>query len=121
MKCSIRSQGWKGSVKGRHFVLALLDYFAEKVRSSNQSVPDATSAPPSPPPSSVPVTDIPSIDVTLTADLTVKKDKREVEDEWAFQYINILHVQPLLEAFDDDATGYVICLFRSKRLTPSSD
>ena len=29
------------------------------------------------------------------------------EDEWALEYITISHVQPLLEAFDDDASTLV--------------
>ena len=28
-------------------------------------------------------------------------------DEWAFQYINIVYLQPIMEAFDDDGTGYI--------------
>ena len=28
-----------------------------------------------------------------------------VEDEWALQYISISRIQPLLEAFDDDASS----------------
>lgn len=30
-----------------------------------------------------------------------------VEDEWALQYISISRIQPLLEAFDDDASSLV--------------
>lgn len=29
------------------------------------------------------------------------------EDQWALQYLNLLHLQPIMEAFDDDGTGFV--------------
>lgn len=29
------------------------------------------------------------------------------DDLWALAHLNILHVQPILEAFDDDGTGFV--------------
>ena len=32
---------------------------------------------------------------------------RGVEDEWALKYISISRIQPLLEAFDDDASSLV--------------
>ena len=28
-------------------------------------------------------------------------------DEWAFEYISIAYLQPIMEAFDDDGSGYV--------------
>ncbi len=28
-------------------------------------------------------------------------------DRWALAYFNVAHVQPILEAMDDDATGFI--------------
>ena len=28
-------------------------------------------------------------------------------DDWAFEYINAKYLQPIMEAFDDDGSGYV--------------
>jgi hypothetical protein len=28
-------------------------------------------------------------------------------DGWAFKYIDVMWVQPILEAFDDDASGFI--------------
>ncbi len=28
-------------------------------------------------------------------------------DQWALPYINLLRIQPLMEAFDDDVSGFV--------------
>ena len=28
-------------------------------------------------------------------------------DDWAFEFINAKYLQPIMEAFDDDASGYV--------------
>ena len=29
------------------------------------------------------------------------------QDEWTLEYINITRVQPIIEAFDDDASGFI--------------
>ncbi|KAK7062915.1 hypothetical protein VNI00_000413 [Paramarasmius palmivorus] len=71
-----KEMNWKGSVKARHFVLALHDHFNERPRviTSHRS----------------------------SAGLNFLN-----ENEWPLSYININHVQPILEAFDDDGTGFV--------------
>lgn len=28
-------------------------------------------------------------------------------DDWAFEYINTKYLQPIMEAFDDDGSGYI--------------
>ncbi|KAJ7065527.1 hypothetical protein C8F01DRAFT_982091, partial [Mycena amicta] len=92
-----KDQGWKGSVKARHFVLALNDYYTEKfsardIASLANSV--AGSAPPSP--------------IISPVDGTLLLPAPEMEDDrWALSYINVAHLQPILEAVDDDGTGFV--------------
>jgi hypothetical protein len=73
-------QGWKGSTKARHLILALRDHYAELHRSKGKQDPEAS------------------------RDAAVP---RALEDTWALPYISILRVQPLIEAFDDDASGFV--------------
>jgi hypothetical protein len=69
-----RPQGWRGSVKTRHFVMALRDYFHEKWGSSVQAVPNPDNA---------------------------------GSDNWALAYLSVVRLQPISEAFDDDASGFV--------------
>ncbi|KAJ7578160.1 hypothetical protein C8J56DRAFT_797697, partial [Mycena floridula] len=80
-----KDMGWKGSVKARHFVLALHDYFTEKFEQPNiqQSSVDSKGR---------------------NWNLVAKKPK---DDRWTLAYINVSHVQPILEAFDDDGTGFI--------------
>jgi hypothetical protein len=98
-------------VKGRHFVLALNDYFAEKVRTAEAQASAAVTTihtrSPSPVPSIV-ASDVAIGDVVLNSAFAENQAKKANEDVWALAYINLLHVQPLLEAFDDDGTGYLL-------------
>lgn len=75
-------QGWRGSTKARHFVLALRDYYTEKYHDGSVRLGDAGAA----------------IQCTLA---------ESQKDAWALPYISMLHIQPLIEAFDDDASGFV--------------
>lgn len=76
-------QAWRGSVKARHFVMSLRDYFHEKWTSAREHK-ESNQNPLSP----------------GTADI----DKA---DEWALAYLNVVRMQPITEAFDDDASGFV--------------
>ncbi|KAF8989784.1 hypothetical protein BDQ17DRAFT_1288362 [Cyathus striatus] len=72
-----KEMGWKGSVKARHFVLALRDYFADKFgfkAGATESGPN---------------------------------DSLVVNDQWTLSYVNIAYLQPILEAIDDDGTGFI--------------
>jgi len=40
-------------------------------------------------------------------DTLVVKAPSAVDDKWALEYISVSRVQPILEAFDDDGTGFV--------------
>jgi hypothetical protein len=61
-------------VKARHFVLALQDYYLEKLSDSKGIVDLGASSNP---------------------------------DAWAIKFIDVMWVQPILEAFDDDASGFI--------------
>ena len=73
-------KGWRGNVKARHFVLALRDHYLEKLSSEAQDVLDMSNS---------------SIDNCTNS------------DGWAIKYLDIMWVQPILEAFDDDASGFI--------------
>jgi hypothetical protein len=48
-----------------------------------------------------------NLSIAISTTSSVAGRKKRDRDGWALAYISILRVQPLLEAFDDDATGWV--------------
>ncbi|TBU25684.1 hypothetical protein BD311DRAFT_492317 [Dichomitus squalens] len=72
---------WRGSVKDRHFVLALREYFREKLDQLKKTNDSETPSVPS--------------------------HRLSEEDEWSMEYIHITRVQPIIEAFDDDGSGFI--------------
>jgi hypothetical protein len=73
-------KGWRGNVKARHFVHALRDHYLEKPSSETKGVLDMSAS---------------SIDNCTNP------------DGWSITNIDIMWVQPILEAFDDDASGFI--------------
>ena len=73
-------KGWRGNVKARHFVLALRDHYLEKLTSETNG----------------------DLDVGTSA-----ISNSTNPDAWAIKYIDVMWVQPILEAFDDDASGFI--------------
>ncbi|KAI0043931.1 hypothetical protein FA95DRAFT_1627537, partial [Auriscalpium vulgare] len=74
-----KEMGWRGNVKARHFVLALRDYYLEKMQDEAPKIKG----------------------------ITVMKDERTDTDAWAIKFIDVTHLQRILEAFDDDASGFI--------------
>ncbi|GJJ12736.1 hypothetical protein Clacol_006981 [Clathrus columnatus] len=83
-----KEMNWRGSIKSRHFVLALRDYFHEKwgFNETPTDVTDQISSDGAPPKSAL---------------------QRRQADEWALVYLNVVRLQPVTEAFDDDGSGFV--------------
>ncbi|KAJ6570836.1 hypothetical protein DFH09DRAFT_1462750 [Mycena vulgaris] len=75
-----KEMGWRGSVKARHFVMALRDHFQEEPKLDKDTDEQAEDQP------------------------IVVVDKA---DQWALEYINVVRLQQISEAFDDDASGFV--------------
>ncbi|RDX45005.1 hypothetical protein OH76DRAFT_1457767 [Lentinus brumalis] len=71
---------WRGNVKARHFVLALRDYCVEKLDKRREH-----------------------------ATFSECENSTEVtaQDEWTLEYINVTRLQAIIEAFDDDASGFI--------------
>ncbi|PIL29997.1 hypothetical protein GSI_07908 [Ganoderma sinense ZZ0214-1] len=72
---------WRGNVKARHFVLALRDYCLEKLDKLRKN--ERT-----------------FIDCGYPTRVTE-------QDEWTLEYINVTRLQAIIEAFDDDASGFI--------------
>ncbi|KAI1783152.1 hypothetical protein LXA43DRAFT_1187180 [Ganoderma leucocontextum] len=70
---------WPGHVKARHFVLALRDYYRQQVKRKRE------------------------------APHSIEEVKSWVadKDEWALEWINVNRLQAIVEAFDDDASGFI--------------
>jgi hypothetical protein len=86
-------------VKARHFVLALHDYYTDKlgnVASETPTVDRGSQGSVSSPPALSPR--------PLKSGNSVMFRR---DDKWALAYINAAYVQPILEAVDDDGTGFV--------------
>ncbi|KAI0353281.1 hypothetical protein OH77DRAFT_1407600 [Trametes cingulata] len=76
-----REMRWRGNVKARHFVLALRDYCLErldKLRKNEQTYADCA-----------------------------RPTNITEHDEWALEYISVTRLQAIVEAFDDDASGFI--------------
>ncbi|KAF9444007.1 hypothetical protein P691DRAFT_712505 [Macrolepiota fuliginosa MF-IS2] len=91
-----KEMGWRGSVKARTFVLNLHDYYADQHnRVSDSPTVDRSSLRSSIiSPASARVSPIPS-------------PRGRPDDHWALSYINAAYVQSILEAVDDDGTGFI--------------
>ncbi len=92
-------QGWKGSsVKAKHLILALHDYFTDRLKAPTRgSSPISMLSPSGFEPGGPIKSPISPGDFSL-------KGKT---DQWTLAYLNISHLQPILEAVDDDATGFI--------------
>jgi hypothetical protein len=66
-------------VKARHFVLALRDYYLDKILQTEG------------------VVDLNTDSIHTSSN----------PDAWAIKYIDLTWLQPIMEAFDDDASGFI--------------
>lgn len=94
--------GWKGSAKARHLVMALREFYAERYFDAASEGVITLSAPQG--------TRFTPVSPLWTG--TAFQQRRKAvgvrpEDRWTLDYITILRIQPLLEAFDDDASSFV--------------
>ncbi|KAJ7830727.1 hypothetical protein B0H14DRAFT_2806564 [Mycena olivaceomarginata] len=112
-----RDMSWRGTVKASHFVVAVQDYFLQKYSKDDQEMEDAVrdaaeglSRGPSP---ALSITTASTEDseplpsVLLTRALEARIAQRELEDRWAIDYITLARVRPIVEALDDDWSGWI--------------
>lgn len=86
--------GWKGSAKARHLVMALREYFAERYADAETEESEALAV-------------VFSAGRAEALPQVRKRPGIRLEDRWTLEYISLLRLQPLLEAFDDDASTFV--------------
>ncbi|KAI0332934.1 hypothetical protein GY45DRAFT_365739 [Cubamyces sp. BRFM 1775] len=70
---------WRGIVEARHLVLAIYDYYNQRLDDQQHAIASGTT----------PTRPIPD------------------EDLWAVKCIDLMHLQSLMEAFDNDTSGYI--------------
>ena len=73
-------KGWRDNVEARHFVPALRDYYLEKLTSETKG----------------------ALGMGISGISSSTNP-----DAWAIKYIDVVWVQPILEAFDADASGFI--------------
>ncbi|KAH9948257.1 hypothetical protein B0H21DRAFT_847639 [Amylocystis lapponica] len=81
-----KDMAWRGSVKCRHLVLALRDFYREKSEEIKRK------------------------------EITFEVSHVEDTDSWALEWFTVKRLQPIIEAFDDDASGF-ITVAEANRLT----
>ncbi|KAG8826888.1 hypothetical protein FRC17_008058 [Serendipita sp. 399] len=87
-----KEMGWKTSVKARHFVLAVHDYFVQKfaVKALEDRLETNTD------------------DGREVAPSVISENPNNSEDdEWAMECITLSRITVMLEAFDDDGSGFI--------------
>jgi hypothetical protein len=95
-------QGWKGSVKATHFVIALHDHFALNAGQAlrqTQTIENASS--------DALAETTSNAHIANATDTDTSVPDTAAEDSWALEYINIRQIQPLIEAIDDDGSSFV--------------
>ncbi|KZT25952.1 hypothetical protein NEOLEDRAFT_293094 [Neolentinus lepideus HHB14362 ss-1] len=112
---------WKGTVKARHFIVAVHDHYTERLghvaeteviirsRQLGEEIDQDSQS------------DEGYAEVKVTQESPPSIDPK---DQWALQYIGVVRLQPLIEAFDDDASGFISILeanqFSDPRIRPQS-
>ncbi|KAJ7315149.1 hypothetical protein DFH08DRAFT_422699 [Mycena albidolilacea] len=113
-----KDMAWKGSVKARHFIVAVQDYFLQKYNREDQKMDAAVrnaaeglSGPSSPALSTASAaTDEPPPSALVARAIEARTAQRELQDRWAINYFTLTRVRPILEAFDDDGSGWISVL-----------
>ncbi|KAK7035668.1 hypothetical protein R3P38DRAFT_3483583 [Favolaschia claudopus] len=97
-------EDWKGSVNARYFVLALNEYYTEKFDpTANNVVGSPTKSRTGSPSAAMVISAAPLGCPALNSTTT-----EALEDErWALAYINVAHLQPILDVIDTDGSGFI--------------
>jgi len=100
----LNSQGAKTSVKAKIFVSTLRDHLMNE-----GSVPGTPQAEKMITGSSSGSFLINEPSTLTSSDIRTRPTYREVDEKdiWVFDFINVAHVQPIVEAMDDDCSGFI--------------
>ncbi|KAJ3526594.1 hypothetical protein NMY22_g10101 [Coprinellus aureogranulatus] len=100
--------GLRQSVKAKKFVLTFKDYHTRMTRT-----PMIMAASPV---ATIPILELPpaaNLDTTLPEEKPTfitggaQGVKEEADDDWALHYIDVVHLDPIVEAIDDDFSGFI--------------
>ncbi|KAJ7221269.1 hypothetical protein GGX14DRAFT_669232, partial [Mycena pura] len=107
-----QAQGWRNSVKARHFAIALNEHFIEKLNTTrfvttstaeSRSESAVSSASNSPRDSR---TQSPTTSAVTDQEIPPETAKPET-DRWALAYIGVRYLQQIADVLDDDGTGFI--------------
>ncbi|KAF8341567.1 uncharacterized protein EI90DRAFT_1754640 [Cantharellus anzutake] len=118
-----KDMGWRSSVKARQFVLAMHDFYADRYAhafmlrrrggmTNGPSLQIPVDGGDQSPTSARPLSPVDSeaahaqVDIS-DADMTPEEIEETLADKWCLQYLNITHAYPIMEAIDDDDSGYI--------------
>lgn len=90
---------WRASLKARHFVASLHDHFIDRFNEADLPFGMGEDRP------------LPLSNNGLAAALTTPGPTSS-NDRWCLRYMTIAFVPPILQAFDDDASGFVSIFLR---------
>ncbi|EPQ51248.1 hypothetical protein GLOTRDRAFT_12189, partial [Gloeophyllum trabeum ATCC 11539] len=111
-----KEMGWRGTVKARHFVVALHDHYIERLHSMGNAPHEGQLH--------NEVASNPEDKYAMAVCDSSKMPPYGYRDRWALEYIGVVRLQPLIEAFDDDASGFISVVeaneFSDPRLRPRS-
>ncbi|KAG6908629.1 hypothetical protein DXG01_003954 [Tephrocybe rancida] len=88
-----KEMGWKTTVKARHLVLALRDFYLNRLPTTDDvsELPHQILSP-----------------HTTTEHIGVPKiQEKNIDDAWAVDYISVSYLQAIAEAIDDDGSGFI--------------
>ncbi|EJD48444.1 hypothetical protein AURDEDRAFT_162403 [Auricularia subglabra TFB-10046 SS5] len=88
---------WREGVKARHFVIAVRDYFYQKYK--NMEVTETQAA--------IPDNDRISNEETGTGPAPQDIPDQQLRNRWAIEYISLARIESMLEAIDEDASGWI--------------
>ncbi|KAF8341559.1 uncharacterized protein EI90DRAFT_3034423, partial [Cantharellus anzutake] len=106
-----KDMGWRSNVKSRQFVLAMHDFYADRYarafmlrrRASTENGPSLQT--PVDGGDQSPTTHA-QVDIS-DADMAPGDIEETLADRWCLQYLDITHAYPIMEAIDDDDSGYI--------------
>ncbi|KAG8857178.1 hypothetical protein FRC20_000315 [Serendipita sp. 405] len=94
-----KEMGWKSSVKARHFVLAVHDYFIQKLSAAAAEQERHETG-------TVYSEDGGGAAASVVSGAPPKTEHHD-DDSWTLDFINLSRVPAILEAFDDDGSGFI--------------
>lgn len=104
---------WRTSVKARHFVSALHDHFIDLF--SQADLPFGTRLVAQQ--SAISTSGANTSEHRPSSPVNSDEDdpRSSAVDRWCLKYMTLEYVPAIMEAFDDDASGYVSCIFFASR------